>query len=326
MTTESKVRIALTPGEPAGIGPDLCIKISQTSPNFCLVFIADPDILDQRAQALNLPFHYTLWEERKSKPTGIFVKPIQAARQVTPGKLDKENVKYVLQTLQYAAEACLSGEFDALVTGPVHKGIINDAGFKFSGHTEFLAKIAGTNQVVMMLMTDGLKIALATTHVPLSEVSKILNIEKLSSVIRIVEAGLRSHFGLSKPRISICGLNPHAGEQGHLGREEIEIIEPVISELKKEGLQLTGPVSADSAFTEDALRKTDAVLTMYHDQGLPVLKHIGFGKSVNITLGLPFVRTSVDHGTALSLAGTGQADSGSLEHALSVARKLVGAK
>jgi 4-hydroxythreonine-4-phosphate dehydrogenase len=238
------------------------------------------------------------------------------------GTLDRNNSMYVLKTLEIAARGCLDGTFDGMVTGPVHKGVINDAGIPFSGHTEFLQEMCQVERVVMMLATESLRVALVTTHLPLKEVAAAITPERLIQVTRILNHDLRYFFGIEQPRILVAGLNPHAGEGGHLGREEIEVIEPTLNALRQEGIQLTGPLPADTLFTSHWLESADAVLAMYHDQGLPVLKYQGFGRAVNITLGLPIVRTSVDHGTALDLAGTGTADVGSLRVAISVATQM----
>ncbi len=247
--------------------------------------------------------------------------PVSFKNQVCSGQLDSENSPDVVKTLKIATQGCINGLFSAMVTAPVHKGIINDANIPFSGHTEFIAGITGGHPV-MMLATPGLRVALVTTHLPLSEVSNAVTTERLTRVITLLDNDLRHRFSISNPRILICGLNPHAGESGHLGKEEIEIIQPVIETLKNQGFNLHGPLPADTLFTPKYLESADAVLAMYHDQGLPVLKHIGFGKAVNITLGLPIIRTSVDHGTALDLAGTGNASTGSLEYAIETALEL----
>jgi 4-hydroxythreonine-4-phosphate dehydrogenase len=231
--------------------------------------------------------------------------------------------RYVLETLDRAIDGCLQGTFAALVTGPVHKAIINDAGIAFSGHTEYLAEATHTLDVVMMLATDELRVALVTTHVPLSEISALITPDRLRRVVRVLHAGLQTRFGIARPHIKVCGLNPHAGEGGHLGHEEVDTLIPVLQQLRTEGLDLDGPVPADTVFTPANIARSDAILAMYHDQGLPVLKHTGFGRAVNITLGLPIIRTSVDHGTALALAGTGHVDTGSLQQALKIARFMV---
>ncbi len=308
--------LALTPGEPAGIGPDLVVQIAQKQHNARLIAVADPDMLEQRAERLNLPL--TLRECRHEQanpvlPAGeLYISPIKLDAPCTPGVLNSANAEYVLRTLSAAAQGCLDGCYDAMVTAPVHKGIINDAGISFSGHTEFLAHYTDTKQVVMMLAAKDLRVALVTTHLPLAKVAATITPELLTRVLRILHQDMVNKFDIRHPRILVCGLNPHAGEGGHLGREEIDIIEPVIEKLKLEGMQLTGPLPADTLFTPKYLDQADAVLAMYHDQGLPVLKYTGFGNAVNITLGLPIIRTSVDHGTALDLAGTRTADTGSL--------------
>jgi 4-hydroxythreonine-4-phosphate dehydrogenase len=235
------------------------------------------------------------------------------------GRLDSRNARYVLDTLDQATMGCLTGRFDALVTGPVNKAIINAAGIAFSGHTEYLAAATNTTDVVMLLATNELRVALATTHVPLSEVSSLITADRLRRVIRVLHGGLQTRLGIAHPRIRVCGLNPHAGEDGHLGREELDVLIPTLEDLRAAGLDVDGPLPADTIFTPENIRRSDAILAMYHDQGLPVLKHSGFGRAVNITLGLPIIRTSVDHGTALELAGTGKIDSGSMQAALQAA-------
>lgn len=314
--------IALTAGEPAGIGPDLCVMLAQESLPCQLVFLADPEILQERARLLNLSFAPEPWAGHDSAMTKTAILPVKAAGPVVPGKLDRANASYVIKTLESAVDKCLSGEFHALVTAPVHKGVINDAGIAFTGHTEFFARRTGVPKVVMMLAADQLRVALATTHLPLADVSKQITAKHLLGVLRVLHHDLQKKFAIDDPTILVCGLNPHAGESGHLGREEIEAIAPAIEQLRGEGLRLRGPVPADTAFTPGQLADADAVLAMYHDQGLPVLKHHGFGHAVNITLGLPFIRTSVDHGTALDLAGTGCADPGSLHAAVHMALTL----
>ena len=316
--------VVLTPGEPAGVGPDLALQLCQRPPAGRLVLIADPSMLEGRAQLLGLPFAAREWPGRsQARESGVYVLPVTAARPTSPGKLDPANAPYVIETLKAAVAGCLSGEFDALVTGPVHKGILNDAGIAFSGHTELLAAECGAAQPVMLLAAPGLRVALATIHLPLSAVPRALTRERLTAVIEVLHADLKNKFGIANPMILVCGLNPHAGEGGHLGHEEIDVIEPVIKTLSGRGMRLRGPVPADSAFIPSSLQGADAVLAMYHDQGLPVLKHHDFAHAVNITLGLPFVRTSVDHGTALELAGTGRADASSLEAAVAMALELI---
>jgi len=321
------LRIALTPGEPAGIGPDLCLLLAQQAQQVELVIIADPEMLAQRAAQLKLPFRSRPFDEHEapqSSATGeLCVLPVATATPVQRGVLDSNNAQYILNTLDHAIDGCQSGSFDALVTGPVHKGIINDAGIAFSGHTEYLAEATGTGTVVMLLATDELRVALLTTHVPLQKVSALITTDRLQRVIRVLHTGLQQRLGIAKPRIKVCGLNPHAGEGGHLGMEELETIIPALQGLRGEGIDLDGPLPADTVFNKNCIANSDVILAMYHDQGLPVLKHSGFGRAVNITLGLPIIRTSVDHGTALDLAGTGQVDTGSLRAALRSATAMV---
>lgn len=299
--------IAVTTGEPAGIGPELCAALLTESWECRLVLIGDRSLLE-RSAGRTLPESCVLH--------------VPLAAPCTPGRLDPANARYVLTLLDQAVDGCLDGRFDAMVTAPVHKGVINDAGIPFTGHTEYLAQRTGAALPVMMLVGGGLRVALATTHVPLSMVSAAVTVERLRAVLRIIAADLRDKFGVPAPRILVCGLNPHAGESGHLGREEIDVIEPALQQLRLEGLHLTGPVPADTAFLPERLAGHDVVLAMFHDQGLPVLKHASFGHAVNVTLGLPILRTSVDHGTALDLAGTGRADAGSLRAAVRLAREL----
>ncbi|HDN25708.1 MAG TPA: 4-hydroxythreonine-4-phosphate dehydrogenase PdxA [Thioploca sp.] len=318
--------IAITPGEPAGVGPDIILQLAQQPISAQLVVLADPDLLQQRAAQLGLSIQLqveTQHTPRPHQPGHLDVIPIPLSQPVTCGQLNPANAQYVRETLRQACQGCVDGHFDALVTGPVHKGVINKAGFKFSGHTEFLAAQTGTKQVVMMLATPDLRVALVTTHLPLSQISAAITPARLETIIRILHLDLQTKFGLMAPHILVCGLNPHAGEGGHLGREEILTIIPTLNKLRAEGMHLTGPVSADTAFTPTSLSGVDVVLAMYHDQGLPVLKQYGFGKAVNITLGLPIIRTSVDHGTALELAGTGRASSSSLYHAVQMALEMV---
>ena len=322
-------RLALTPGEPAGIGPDLCIQLAQQAQPHELVVIADAELLQQRAKQLGLPLNLRVFEPqqppRPSLAGELCVLEVKLAQQAIPGTLNKLNAPYVLETLRRATQGCLDGVFAALVTAPVHKGVINDAGVPFSGHTEFLMQHTASEQVVMMLATDTLRVALVTTHLPLSQVSAAITPQRLTQICRILDSDLRLKFGLQQPRILVCGLNPHAGEGGHLGTEEQQIIEPTLAALRSEGLNLIGPLPADTLFTPRQLERGDAVLAMYHDQGLPVLKHQGFGHAVNITLGMPIIRTSVDHGTALDLAGSGKASTGSLIAAIEYAARMVSA-
>ncbi|MBW4934621.1 4-hydroxythreonine-4-phosphate dehydrogenase PdxA [Marinobacter sp. F4206] len=313
--------LALTAGEPAGIGPELCLQLAGESREAGIVVVASKALLAARAKMLGLDVSLHDWQPGQSPvttPGQLSVLETQGCVSTEAGVLDPANSAYVLETLRTAAEGCLRGDFDGMVTAPVHKGVINEAGIAFSGHTEFLQELCGVERVVMMLATEGLRVALVTTHLPLKDVSAAITPERLSQVTRILDADLRTFFGIEHPRILVAGLNPHAGEGGHLGREEIETIEPTLERLRSEGIQLTGPLPADTLFTPHWLDNADAVLAMYHDQGLPVLKFQGFGRAVNITLGLPIVRTSVDHGTALDLAGTGRADVGSLRTALGV--------
>lgn len=323
-------RIALTPGEPAGIGPDLVVTLAQSVQAHEIVAIADPVLLQTRAQQLGLPLQIRIINPADvPKPSAageLAVLPVALAVEVKAGELNVRNAGYILNTLDVAIEGCMSGDFAALVTGPVHKSVINDAGIAFSGHTEYLADKTATEKVVMMLATKGLRVALATTHLPLKDVAAAINEKELIQVITILHRDLQQQFGIANPQIYVCGLNPHAGEGGHLGREEIEIIEPTLDKLRSEGINLIGPLPADTLFTPKYLDHADAVLAMYHDQGLPVLKYKGFGQAVNVTLGLPIIRTSVDHGTALDLAATGRADLGSLRTALSYALDMVEAR
>lgn len=323
----SPIRIAITPGEPAGIGPDLTLALLQRRWPAQLVLFADGAMLRQRAALLGLPLElidYDPGNQQLLAEGQAFLVDIPAGARVEPGKLDVANGRYVVETLRQASEKNISGEFDAVVTGPVNKGIINQAGVSFSGHTEYFAQQANTPDVVMMLATEGLRVVLATTHIPLAYVAKAITRERLHKVIRIVNTDLKLKFGIKHPKIFVCGLNPHAGEGGHIGNEEQLVIAPALEELRQEGMQLVGPLPADTIFQPKYLNEADAVLAMYHDQGLPVLKYKGFGASVNITLGLPFIRTSVDHGTALDLAGTGQADAGSFMLALEKAIAMAG--
>jgi 4-hydroxythreonine-4-phosphate dehydrogenase len=316
-------RLALTPGEPAGIGPDLAVTLAQT-PAACagVVVLADPDLLRDRAARLGLPLRILAADASPGAPGELPCLPLPLARSAKPGRLDPANARYVLDCLRRAADGCLCGEFAGMVTGPVHKGVINQAGIAFSGHTEFLSEHAGAPRVVMMLLAGPLRVALATTHLPLAAVPAAITREVLEATLRVLHRDLVTRFRLPAPRIAVLGLNPHAGEGGHLGREEIEVIEPLLDDLRAQGMNLLGPLPADTAFVPARLSGYDAVLAMYHDQGLPVLKHAGFGGAVNITLGLPFIRTSVDHGVALDVAGSGGARDASLRAALDLARAL----
>lgn len=320
-------RIAFTVGEPAGIGPDLAIHLSQSAWTIELVVLADARCLQQRADQLGISV--TLRDYQPQQPAQpqaagtLTLLPCPYPATVKPGRLNRDNSKSVIASLERAAEGCLNGEFAAVVTGPVHKGIINDAGISFSGHTEFFAEVSNTERVVMMLATEGLRVALVTTHLPLAKVAEAITGELIEQVTEIVAADLQHKFAIDKPRIVMTGLNPHAGEQGHLGREEIDIIAPAIARLQQQGIDVSGPWPADTLFQPDYLQHADVVIAMYHDQGLPVLKYQGFGQAVNITLGLPFIRTSVDHGTALDKAGRGTIHTGSAQLALQTAINMV---
>lgn len=316
------LRLAVTPGEPAGIGPDLLIKLVQQGSPHELIAISDPLLLEQRARLLGLPLQLREPSGSALAPGELAIDPVRFPKAALPGTLNTDNALAVLATLEKATQGCMCGEFSALITGPVHKGVINDAGIAFSGHTEYLAKLSNTARVVMMLATPGLRVALATTHLPLAEVAGTLTQTLLEDVLTIVNRDLQIKFAITRPTLLVCGLNPHAGEGGHLGREEISVISPVIDKLNRLGLNIIGPLPADTVFTPKYLDTADVVIAMYHDQGLPVLKYKGFGNAVNITLGLPFVRTSVDHGTALDLAGTGQGDTGSLSSAIKTAAAM----
>lgn len=324
------LRIAITPGEPAGIGSDLVITIAQQDWPVEMVVIASKALLQERAKVLSLPLtliDYNQHAPAKPQQAGsLTVLDVELAESCIPGTLNSANGSYVVETLRIASEKNISGEFDAIVTGPVHKGLINKAGIAFSGHTEYFATQANCTDVVMMLATKGLRVALVTTHIPLAYVSKAITYERLQKVTRILHQDLQDKFGIKSPKIYACGINPHAGEDGHLGREEIEVMEPAFAELRADGIDIIGPLPADTIFQEKYLAEADAILAMYHDQGLPVLKYKGFGSSVNITLGLPFIRTSVDHGTALELAGKGTADSGSFIEAMNNAINLASNK
>ena len=314
--------LAITPGEPAGIGPDLVLDISAQQIDARIVIVADPQLMQARARQLEVACDIPEWKQQAE--SGTYLLPVKLEQEAVAGKMSMANAGYVLKTLDSAIDGCLSGEFDALVTGPVNKAVINEAGHPFTGHTEYLARRAGIDKVVMMLAAGNLRVALATTHLPLADVPAAITRPMLEQTLTIIDHDLRHYFGIARPRIAVCGLNPHAGEAGHLGREEIDVISPAIEAMQAKGLNLLGPLPADTAFTPGALEQCDVVLAMYHDQGLPVLKHAGFGHAVNITLGLPFIRTSVDHGTALDLAGTGKAKSDSLKAAIETAISMAG--
>jgi len=322
-------RLALTPGEPAGVGPDLLIQTVQQQQQAQLIAFADPHMLAERAQQLGLPLQILpLDMNAEPVPTAagtITVAAVPTAETVVAGQLNRNNASYVLQTLDAAIASCQSGHCQAMVTGPVQKSIINQAGINFSGHTEYLAEKTNSGTVVMMLATKELRVALATTHLPLREVADAISAELLIQVLGVLHSDLQNKFNIADPVILVCGLNPHAGEDGHLGREEIDLIEPVLQQLRAQSMKIIGPLPADSLFTDKYLQGADAVLAMYHDQGLPVLKYQGFGRAANITLGLPIVRTSVDHGTALDLAGTAGASNGSMVTAIEVALQMTAA-
>ena len=314
--------LAITVGEPAGVGPELCLRLAERGWGMPLVLIGDKTALDVRAAALGLPVlpEFLAGDASPAHPVSIWNHPLPEF--VIPGTLNPQNSREVLYTLDTAIHGCVSGYFSAMVTAPVHKGAINDAGIAFTGHTEYLAEATNTERVVMMLVGGGLRVALATTHLPLKDVPPAITAESLIGTLRIIEHDLRTRFGIAAPRIAVCGLNPHAGEGGYLGREEQDIIEPAIDQLLAEGMQVYGPYPADTIFVPTHADGYDAILAMYHDQGLPVLKRASFGNGVNVTLGLPLIRTSVDHGTALELAGTGRADPGSLFAAVELAIDL----
>ena len=317
--------LAVTPGEPSGIGPEILLKLSREHPEFRLLAVADLTLLRQAAERLGFDDSIIEWQPGKHIPTGqLACFPVKMASLAIPGRLNVENAPYVLETIRRAVLLIQAGHAEAIVTGPVHKGIINEAGVPFSGHTEFLADLGNVSQPVMMLTAPGLRVVLVTTHLPLLDVPAAITAEKLEDVIRIAHDSLRRQFGITQPRLQVLGLNPHAGEGGHLGHEEEQVILPVIEKLRSQGMDLEGPVPADTAFTPPRIEGCDAVVAMYHDQGLPVLKHLGFGQAVNITLGLPFIRTSVDHGTALDIAGNGQASASSLLQATLCAQEMTG--
>ncbi|HVY24263.1 MAG TPA: 4-hydroxythreonine-4-phosphate dehydrogenase PdxA [Steroidobacteraceae bacterium] len=320
-------RIILTSGEPAGIGPDLILQLAQREWPCQLIIAADELLLRKRAAQLGLSLRYRDYDAATEQPhvAGVItVLNVAVEATVQPGTLNAANARYVLNLLDRACDGCVSGEFAAMVTAPVQKSIINDAGISFTGHTEYLAARTHASLPVMMLVANTLRVALVTTHLPLSKVSAAITGEALTATLTILNDDLRNRFGIAAPCILVLGLNPHAGESGYLGREEIDVITPTLDALRNQGMRLTGPAPADTAFTPHMLQDADAVLAMYHDQGLPVLKYAGFGNAVNVTLGLPIIRTSVDHGTALDLAGSGKADPGSLAAALALAIELSG--
>lgn len=314
----------VTSGEPAGIGPDICLNLANRQDLRPVVVLADIDMLKQRIEQLGLEVELVLYsgQTEPSLNGQLYVEHIALAKPVILGCLDAENASYVLEQLHRSADYALSGKSVGVATAPVQKSIINDAGIVFSGHTEYYQEFAHVDRVVMMLATKTLRVALATTHLPLRDVPDAITQERLHQVIDILIHDLKTKFKINQPRILVCGLNPHAGEDGYLGREEIDVINPVLEEYRAQGVQMSLSLPADTLFTSENLKDADAVLAMYHDQGLPVLKSQSFGEAVNITLGLPFIRTSVDHGTALSLAGTGQAKASSLHVAVDLALDL----
>ncbi len=318
-------RIAITPGEPAGIGPDLCVMSSHTEFQCQPVLYCDPELILSRARQLDISVDLQRVDFSSPAyipaPGQLFVEPVKLETTVIAGVADPGNAGYVLEALTQATHACLSGNCQALCTGPIHKGIINQAGIQFSGHTEFLGELSGGTPV-MMLASPAMRVALLTTHIPLQDVAKQVTEARIKQVLSILHQDLVNRFGLANPRILVCGLNPHAGEGGHMGREEVDIIEPALAQLRQQGMLLIGPLPADTVFTPHHLQQCDVVLAMYHDQGLPPLKQTGFGKAVNVTLGLPIIRTSVDHGTALDLAATGKIDTGSFQVAIELATSL----
>ncbi len=311
--------LIITSGEPAGIGPDICLSLANS--NLPIVVIGDIDVLCARAKLLGKHLNIIEYTERQKVDNhdGLCVLHVPCAEKVKPGILNSANSAYVVEMLTLAVEKTLSSEFDAIVTAPVHKGIINAAGINFTGHTEFFANYCGVEKVVMMLASPTMRVALLTTHIPLKDVANSINQDCLATVIKIINKSLQQKYAIDKPKIYVAGLNPHAGENGYIGREEIDIIIPALEELRAEGINLIGPLSADTMFSENNLADADVFLAMYHDQGLPVLKYTGFNDSVNITLGLPIIRTSVDHGTALDLAGSGKANTNSLYSAINEA-------
>jgi 4-hydroxythreonine-4-phosphate dehydrogenase len=317
---ESEVpRIALTCGEPAGIGPELCLAVAREAFSCDLVCVGDIELLQERAQCIGsrvILRRYEPGTRARHTPGTLAVDSQRLAAPSVAGVLDVRNAPYVLRVLDRAVDGALAGEFDAIVTAPVHKGLINDAGTHFTGHTEYLARRTHTPRAVMMLTAGALRVALATTHLPLKEVSAALSIELIGEVLQVLHRDFTRRWGLTAARIAVCGLNPHAGEGGHLGDEETRVIAPAIERARAAGIEASGPVPADTIFVPHILANYDAVLAMYHDQGLPVVKHVGFESAVNVTLGLPIVRTSVDHGTALELAGTGRAHPGSFTAAV----------
>lgn len=326
VTSRGSLPLVITSGEPAGIGPELCLALANQEFTQPIVVLGSKSLLAQRAKDLGLTVNFIDYQTKQNTSTApapkgsLYVLDVPLAVPATPGKLDAQNAAYVLRLLDIACDGCQRGDFAAMVTAPVHKGVINQAGIPFTGHTEYLAEKTHTPLVVMMLAGDtpqgALRVALATTHLPLKDVAQTITAELLAAILQILHGDMQQKFGITKPRILVAGLNPHAGEDGYLGREEIDVIIPVLEQLRATGMELIGPLPADTMFTPPVLAQGDAVLAMYHDQGLTALKYATFGQGINVTLGLPIVRTSVDHGTALSLAGTGKADTGSLLEAV----------
>ena len=315
--------LALTPGEPAGIGPDLAVLWAQQDRDLDLLVVGDPDLLRERARLRGLSLTLRTEPDRPTRVAGeLTILEVAAGVPVEPGRVNPDNAGYVLQTLDLAIDGCREGRFAGLVTGPVQKSVINDAGVAFSGHTEYLADRCGVHRVVMLLVAGELRVALATTHVPLREVATLITEQLIGEVLDVLHRDLKRRFELPSPRILVAGLNPHAGESGHLGREELESIAPALEAARARNYDVVGPLPADTVFTPKYLANADAILAMYHDQGLPALKAVSFGAAVNVTLGLPIVRTSVDHGTALDLAGSGTLDQGSLAAAIALAGRL----
>lgn len=317
----------ITPGEPAGIGPDITLKTAQQAWPAELIVVSDPELLNQRAAQLGIPLSLEIFDVNKPsaqhRPGHLKIIPVSLSETCHPGQLNQANASYVLRCLELATDSCLKNEAQALVTGPIHKGVLNEAGIKFTGHTEFLAHHCHAPEVIMLFVTDQMKVALVTTHLPLSQVPKAITAEKIINISSLLHRELQSCFKLADPKILVCGLNPHAGEMGHLGREEIDVIEPAIQQLRQKNINVIGPLPADTIFTEKYIKSADVILAMYHDQALPVVKYQGFGNAVNVTLGLPIIRTSVDHGTALDIAGSGQADADSLAAAIRVCLQLI---
>lgn len=319
-------RILITPGEPAGIGPDITIQVAQQHWPAQLVAIADPELLSVRAKLLNLPLHLYEYDQQHTpiehQPGTLAYLPVYLQAPVVSGQLNAANAAYVIETLKLAAFLCQQKQAHAVVTGPVHKEIINQAGIPFSGHTEFFSQVCQHVPTVMLFALEHIKVALVTTHLPLKEVPAAITQQKIIQVLSIVNQGLRQYFNLITPNLLIAGLNPHAGEGGYLGREEIDVIIPALTQLKENGINVIGPLPADTIFTQKYLDQADAIVAMYHDQALPLIKYMGFGHAVNVTLGLPFIRTSVDHGTALDIAGTPLVDAKSLETAIQLALSM----